>query len=66
MRDGEPISVKLRSLIRNVPTFQPPNIPNNIGLLDLLTLDDQSINDDPVLINSKFSWTPQEDVLIVH
>jgi hypothetical protein len=44
MKDGEPISSKLRSSIRRVPAFQPPNIPNNLGLLDLLTLDDQNVN----------------------
>lgn len=64
-KGGESISNELRSSIHNCPEFPLPNIPNKLGLFDLVTLHDPNVNDNPILINSKRPWTPEEDEIIV-
>jgi hypothetical protein len=65
-KNGESISNELRRSIHSVPAFPLPSIPNKLGLLDLVTLYDPNVNDDPIFINSKRPWTPEEDALIIH
>jgi hypothetical protein len=65
-KNGESISNEFRRSIHNVPAFPLPSIPNKLGLLDLLTLYDPNVSDDPIFINSKRPWTPEEDALIIH
>jgi hypothetical protein len=66
MKSGASISNELRKSIHKVPAFPLPCIPDKLKLLDLLTIYDPNVNDDPILINSKRPWTPEEDALIVH
>jgi hypothetical protein len=62
-KNGESISNELCRPTHNAPALPHPN---KLGLLDLATLYDPNINNNPVFINSKRPLTPEDYALIVY